>query len=166
MTMYSDPERPVWFQKKKVDEVLFCEELLEELPMICIHDSFFTVDGKVTDEGRIKNLIYEKLKPFVRSGLSRKVTTLLDTLRSECYSPPLPVHSDRIHVANGTFYLDGHFEETKSFCSSLGSSTSLTYSASGTGRFSISAVCTSAASLNRAISSGRLKKRANLVFAR
>ena len=116
MTMYSDPEHPVWFQKKKVDEVLFCEELLEELPMICIHDSFFTVDGKVTDEGRIKNLIYEKLKPFVRSGLSRKVTTLLDTLRSECYSPPLPVHSDRIHVANGTFYLDGHFEETKSFC--------------------------------------------------
>ena len=52
MTMYSDPEHPVWFQKKKVDEVLFCEELLEELPMICIHDSFFTVDGKVTDEGR------------------------------------------------------------------------------------------------------------------
>ena len=47
MTMYSDPEHPVWFQKKKVDEVLFCEELLEELPMICIHDSFFTVDGRV-----------------------------------------------------------------------------------------------------------------------
>ena len=116
MTMYSEIDLPEWFQKKKLDEVLFCEELLEEQPMICIHDNFFTVDGKVTDESWIKNLIYEKLKPFVRTGLSRKVATLLDTLRSECYSPPLPVHSDRIHVANGTLFLDGHFEETKSFC--------------------------------------------------
>ena len=70
MTTYSEIDPPEWFQKKKVDEVLFCEELLEEVPMICIHDNFFTVDGKVTDEGRIKNLIYEKLKPFVRTGLS------------------------------------------------------------------------------------------------
>ena len=59
MTTYSEVDLPEWFQKKKVDEVLFCEELLEDLPMICIHDSFFTVDGKVNDEGRIKNLIYE-----------------------------------------------------------------------------------------------------------
>ena len=116
MTMYSDPEHPVWFQKKKVDEVLFCEELLEELPMICIHDSFFTVDGRVTDENQIKNRIYEKLKPVVRTGLSRKVSTLLDVLRSECYSPPLPVRYGRIHLANGTLYLDGRFDEHKDFC--------------------------------------------------
>ena len=62
MTTYSEIDLPEWFQKK-LDEVLFCEELLEELPMICIHDSFFTVDGKVTDEGWIKNAIFEKLKP-------------------------------------------------------------------------------------------------------
>ena len=42
----------------------------------------------------------------------------------------------------------------------------LMYSACGTGRFSISAVCTSADSLNREISSGRLKNRAKRVFAR
>ena len=89
MTTYSEVDLPEWFQKKRVDEVLFCEALLEELPMICIHDSFFTVDGRVTDENQIKNRIYEKLKPVVRTGLSRKVSTLLDALRSECYSPSL-----------------------------------------------------------------------------
>ena len=57
-------------------------------------------------------------------------------------------------------------ELTISSCVSLGFSTSLMYSACGTGRFSISAVCTSADSLNREISSGRLKNRANRVFAR
>ena len=55
---------------------------------------------------------------------------------------------------------------TISCCSSLGFKTSLINSASGTGRFSISDVWISATSLKMEISSGRLKKRANRVFAR
>ena len=57
-------------------------------------------------------------------------------------------------------------DATMSCWISLGFKTSLTNSASGTGSFSMSAVCTSATSLNMEISSGRLKKRANRVLAR
>ncbi len=117
MKPYSEQQDvPVWMDGDKIDEVLFCEEFRAEHPMRCIHESFFTVDGKVTDENRIKNAIYEKIKPYVRRGLSRKITGLLDALRTECYSPPLPICHDRIHVANGTLFLDGRFEESKDFC--------------------------------------------------
>ena len=116
MTMYSKRDAPAWLDGDKIDEVLFCEEFVYEHPMICIHECFFTADGKVTDESWIKNLIYEKLKPYIRRGISRKVTGLLDVLRAECYSPPLPVYHDRIHVANGRVFLDGHFDPAKEFC--------------------------------------------------
>ena len=114
--MTTSSESPSWLDGDKIDEVLFCEELRAEHPMLCIHEVFFTVDGKVTDEGWIKNAIFEKLKPYVRHGLSRKIASLLDTLRACCYSTPLPVYHDRIHVANGTLFLDGRFEASKDFC--------------------------------------------------
>ena len=62
--MPTSSESPAWLDGDKIDEVLFCEELRTEHPMICIHEVFFTVDGKVTDEGWIKNAIFEKLKPY------------------------------------------------------------------------------------------------------
>ena len=116
MTMYSKRDAPVWLDGDEIDEVLFCEEFVYEHPMICIHECFFTADGKVTDESWIKNLIYEKLKPYIRHGISRKVTGLMDVLRAECYSPPLPVYHDRIHVANGRVFLDGRFDPAKEYC--------------------------------------------------
>ena len=114
----SSPQReePVWLVKDKIDEYKFCEELLQEEPMICIHDTFFTVDGKVTDLGKLRNRILTKISPYIRHGLSRKTSALLDVLRDRCYSDPLPVCQDRIHVANGTLYLDGRFETEKEFC--------------------------------------------------
>ena len=116
MTTFSE-EAPIWLDEKgKIDEVSFCESFRAEHPMLCIHETFFTRDGKVTDESRLRSEIYSEIKPYVRSGVSKKVTSLLDALRAECYSPELPVYHDRIHVANGTLYLDGRFEETKDFC--------------------------------------------------
>ena len=34
----------------------------------------------------------------------------------ECHSTPLPIHHDRIHVANGTYFLDGRFLYQRTFC--------------------------------------------------
>ena len=31
---------PVWFDGKKINEVLFCGEFLQDHPMLCIHDAF------------------------------------------------------------------------------------------------------------------------------
>ena len=85
--MTTSSESPSWLDGDKIDEVLFCEELRAVHPMLCIHEVFFTVDGKVTDEGWIKNAIFEKLKPYVRRGLSRKIAAHLDDPRPRLSVP-------------------------------------------------------------------------------
>ena len=85
-------------------------------PMICIHGILFTIDGIVSDESGIKNDIYSMVRPYVTSGLARKVEQLLQTIKLEAYSEPLPLQTDRIHVANGTLFLNGEFSEQKDFC--------------------------------------------------
>ena len=107
---------PDWFEEKMLDEVAFCKEFLLEHPMIHVKGSFFTVDGRVTDEDALRKQIYEKLSPFVKAGLSHRVESLLSNLRKEAYHPDLPIQTDRIHVANGTLFLDGTFTEDKEYC--------------------------------------------------
>lgn len=110
------PPTADWYDGKKINEALFCEEFLRTHHMISINDTFFTVDGRVSDENRLKKEIYTKIKPFVATGIAKKVTNLLDVMRVECYSPNLPLYMDRIHMENGTLYLDGTFSEAKDFC--------------------------------------------------
>ena len=107
---------PAWFDGKTINETLFCEEFLAEHPMVSVSDTFFTKNGRVTDENRLKKEIYDRIKPYVTGGIARKITGLLDVLRVECYCPGLPLYQDRIHVANGTLFLDGRFSEHRDFC--------------------------------------------------
>ena len=98
---------PEWFDGKKVNEILFCQVFLEEHPMACVKGTFFTVDKRITDERELKKLIYDKLKGAVSSGVAKKLDSILEVLRSEAYLEDLPLQTDRIHVANGTLFLDG-----------------------------------------------------------
>ena len=107
---------PAWFDGKKVNEVQFCADFLREHPMVCVHGSFFTADGWVSDENHLKNQIYAAIKPYVTTGVAKRVANLLEVLRIECWSPPLPVYEDRIHLANGTLFVDGHFTTDREFC--------------------------------------------------
>ena len=107
---------PEWVDGKKINEALFCREFLAEHPMISIDGTFFSVEGRITDESKLKREILERIEPYATSGLSRKVQNLLEALRLMCYSEPLPIQTDRIHVANGTLFLDGTFTEEKEFC--------------------------------------------------
>lgn len=102
--------------KDKIIEGAFAECYLKMHPMICIHGILFTIDGIVSDESGIKNDIYSMVRPYVTSGLARKVEQLLQTIKLEAYSEPLPLQTDRIRVANGTLFLNGEFSEQKDFC--------------------------------------------------
>ena len=76
MDLMMDPEgeignTPSWLQLgKSIDTRVFCEEFLEENPMLCINNQFFSVDGLIPDENSIKKKIYEKLKPWFAAGLA------------------------------------------------------------------------------------------------
>ena len=107
---------PEWFDGKKVEEAAFCRAFLAEHPMICVSKSFFTKEGRVCDESRLRREIYDAVNPYVTTGLAKKVDSLLELLRVEAYAEDLPVQTDRIHMANGTLFLDGTFTEDKEYC--------------------------------------------------
>ena len=109
-------ELPVWYDGRKINEVAFCQAFLRERPMVCVKGSFFTVDHRITDERELRKRIYDMLRPFVKNGVAKNVDSLVEALRSEAYLEDLPVQTDRIHVANGTLFLDGSFTEEKTFC--------------------------------------------------
>ena len=74
---------PEWFDGKRMDEGAFCRDFLEEHPMICVNGSFFTREGRISDENRLRREIYEAINSFVTTGLARKVDALLELLRVE-----------------------------------------------------------------------------------
>ena len=41
-----DPGLPVWFDGKKINEALFCQEFLHEHKLIFSNGAFFTPDGQ------------------------------------------------------------------------------------------------------------------------
>ena len=114
--MNETTELPEWFDGKKMNEILFCQEFLREHPMVCVKGSFFTVERRITDERELKKLIFDKLKVYVRTGIARKLDSLLEVLRAEAFAEDFAAETDRIHVANGTLFLDGRFTEEKVFC--------------------------------------------------
>ena len=107
---------PVWYDGKNINEILFCEEFLEAHPMKCVRGRLFTVDGVVEDEAEVSQQMLEAVRCCVTSGLSKLVANLLASLKLQAYSPPLPIETDRIHVANGTYFMDGHFSLEKTYC--------------------------------------------------
>ena len=108
-------ELPFWYDGKSVNEVGFCEEFLQQHPMVRVGGSFFTKDGR-TDEESVRKEIYEMLRPYLNCGLAKRASGLLEMVKLEAYVPNLPIHEDRLHVANGTLFLNGEFTEHKEFC--------------------------------------------------
>ncbi len=109
-------ELPLWFDGKKVNEVLFCEDYLQKHPMKCIGGSLFTTEGRISDEESVRKEIYEMLRPYLSSGLAKRASGLLEMVKLEAYAPNLPIQEDRIHVANSTLFLNGKFDEHMDFC--------------------------------------------------
>ena len=104
---------PAWFTGKTINEPIFCREFLEKHRLAHTENSFFSPNGKVTDENNLRSAIYHLLEPFVVSSLSKKVDDIMKDLRIKAQVKELLPQTDRIHVQNGTLFLDGTFTEEK-----------------------------------------------------
>ena len=109
-----DRELPVWFDGKSINEALFCEEFLRAHRIVFANGAFFTPDGRVTDELPLRSRIYEALKGWAISNIPKKISNILEDLKMEAAIPDLPPQADRIHLSNGTLFLDGSFREGRS----------------------------------------------------
>ena len=106
--------QPIWFNGKTISEPIFCFEFLESHKLAYTEQAFFSTDGKIVDENILRLEIYRWLEHFVFSGVSKKIDNIMNILRIKAHTDELLPQTDRIHVANGTLFLNGNFEETKS----------------------------------------------------
>ena len=109
-------EQPSWYDGKMIDEVAFCASFLHQHPMKCVRNRLFTVDGMIEDEGKIQQMILDEVMTCQSIGIAKKVKSLFDTVKLMAYSEPLPIETDRIHVANGTYFLNDTFTGDKTYC--------------------------------------------------
>ena len=112
-----NPLWPDWYNGKKIDEVQFGRAFLEQWPLKCVNGTLYTLDGPVEDESEIKQRILENIEEYVTSGLSKKVTNILETIKLLAFSDPFPIEQNCIHLQNGVYHLpDGSFQESRLFC--------------------------------------------------
>ena len=104
---------PVWFDGKSINEALFCEEFLQTHKIIFTNGAFFTPEGRVTDELPLRGEIFEELKCCAVSNIPRKISNIMELMKLAALVEDFPPEPDRIHLANGTLFLDGTFEEGK-----------------------------------------------------
>lgn len=108
---------PVWITEElKISEPLYCWMFLRKHPMRYIGDTFFNEDGTITDVALLKQEICSDISGWVTSKLANKVNDLWNAMKMLAAADEIPIHTDRIHVANGTLYLDGRFMEEKQYC--------------------------------------------------
>ena len=106
-----------WVDSKgKVRETAYCQYLLEKHPMMCLKQKLFDQNGEV-DEDALLYEVHSDLRDFVPDNLAKKEKQVLDALRIETYTPEWKPQLDRIHLQNGTYFLDERgFVPEKELC--------------------------------------------------
>lgn len=107
--------KPAWLNGTKINEVEYARMLRNEAYLIWSEGTFFSVEGRIHDEGRLRLRMYEDISQYVTDKVSAKIESMMHTLRMEC-SEALPLEEGVIHVANGTYRLDEGFSPMKHIC--------------------------------------------------
>lgn len=107
--------KPTWFREHKIIEIPFCEEFLKSHPIVCVHGQLYDCDGRV-DEEQLKQEMMSVIRPYVGVNVARKLDQLVKAMKTVALIREFPVQTDRVHVRNGTLFLNGEFRVEKEFC--------------------------------------------------
>ena len=113
---HSAPARNWVGDNGKIIEPLFADYFLSLHPMRCFQGRLFTVDGMVEDEAPLKKEIYEQVRYYATTSVARRIEHIVQAIKLACASEPPEIQTDRIHVRNGTYFVDGHFTPEKEYC--------------------------------------------------
>ena len=87
--------------------------ILQTHKIIYTNGAFFTPEGRVTDELPLRGEIFEELKCCAVSNIPRKISNIVELMKLAALVEDFPPEPDRIHLSNGTLFLDGTFVEGK-----------------------------------------------------
>ena len=109
-------EYPAWFNGRKINEVMFCDAFLNRHPMRCVNGILYDMEGQL-NEAALRNELYEAVSPYLSSNVAKCIGNLMEAIRISSFTEVLPIQTDRIHLNNGTYYIqDRRFSEEKEFC--------------------------------------------------
>ncbi len=108
-----EPDQPIWFDGKNINEALFCDEFLRKHKIIYTNRAFFTPEGRVTDELALRSEIFEELRCCAVTNIPRKIGNILELMKLVALVEDFPPEKDKVHLSNGTLLLDGTFIEGK-----------------------------------------------------
>lgn len=107
---------PAWLDEKgKINEPLFCKELVENYPIIFSENRFYDYNGEVSEDV-ISHKISEIVMPNVTNNVAAVVKRLTEALKLCCFSEPIIPKEDEIHLLNGILKTDGTWLEEIRFC--------------------------------------------------
>ena len=107
-------EGPAWADGKIINEAMFCEEFLSKHKILFSAGSFFTAEGRVVDEVPLKRMVFDDLKICAATSVPQKISNIVELLKIQALDETFAPETDRIHLQNGTLYIDGTFDESKS----------------------------------------------------
>lgn len=111
-----DQQTVSWFDGKKINEVEFCDYYLKKHPVKYIMNNFYDIDGVYSME-KLRQEIFNMIRPYVTSSLQRRVDSLINALIITASCENIPISDDRVHVNNGTILLENMtFTKEKEFC--------------------------------------------------
>ncbi len=103
------PEWPDWFTGSSINESAFCLQFVEKHKLAYTENAFFTTKGRLDDEAILQRAIYAQVMPYVTTNMNRKINNLIDLMKIIAKTDKLLPQTDRIHLSNGTLFLDGRF---------------------------------------------------------
>ena len=97
---------PVWWNGKKIDTTLFCEEYLKTHNLRSINGTFFTPDGYCPAD-KLRYAVYDEIKQYVRNYAIQTSANIVENLKAEAKTDELMISEDILNLRDGT---SGHYE--------------------------------------------------------
>lgn len=110
------PEYPAWFNGKQINEISFSAAFLKNHPMCCVNGQLYDANGRINEDA-LRNELLREIRCYVGTSIAKRVDNLLGAIKIAAFAEELPRQTDRIHFANGTYFIEQrHFTEKTSFC--------------------------------------------------
>lgn len=94
---------PVWYDGKNINELKFCQCFLEEYPLLYTEDTFFGIEGRLSDNNKLKRMILDRIKDYSSVFIVKKIDNIINLLKIYADTGDFPPRADKIHFANGTY---------------------------------------------------------------
>lgn len=111
--MDTQRDTPTWWNGKDIVETAFCEEFMKKHQLAYDWSAFFTPEGRMTDELPMRRDIYRELKNHAVKNVPHTINNIVELLKFYNTGIDLTPQQDRVHLANGTLFVDGSFAEGK-----------------------------------------------------